>query len=126
MFFILIIVGLVAGILAGMGMGGGTLLVPILTIFLDFEQKTAQLINLVAFLPTALFATIFYFKNKMIVVKKVLPIIIFALPSTLLFAYVASDMDDEVLRTLYGIFLLIIGGILFYNAVKKEKPASKN
>ena len=45
------IAGLVGGILGGMGMGGGTLLVPILTVFLSMAQKTSQFMNLVAFIP---------------------------------------------------------------------------
>ena len=47
--FLLILAGIVGGIIGGMGMGGGTLLIPILTIFLDVEQKNAQAINLVAY-----------------------------------------------------------------------------
>ena len=49
--FLLILAGIVGGIIGGMGMGGGTLLIPILTIFLDVPQKNAQAINLVAFIP---------------------------------------------------------------------------
>ena len=52
--FLLILAGIVGGIIGGMGMGGGTLLIPILTIFLDVEQKNAQAINLVAFIPMAI------------------------------------------------------------------------
>ena len=43
---------LISGIIGGMGRGGGTLLIPILTIFLSFEQKSAQAINLLVFIPT--------------------------------------------------------------------------
>ena len=38
----LVLAGIVSGIVGGMGMGGGTLLIPILTIFLSFPQKNAQ------------------------------------------------------------------------------------
>ena len=56
--------GFLAGILGGMGMGGGTLLIPILTIFLGFKQKNAQAINLLVFIPMSLFALIIHIKNK--------------------------------------------------------------
>ena len=45
----LILAGAAGGIIAGMGMGGGTLTIPILTLALDVEQKTAQSVNLIAF-----------------------------------------------------------------------------
>ena len=41
-FLWLVIAGFVSGVIGGMGMGGGTLLIPILTIFLAFEQKNAH------------------------------------------------------------------------------------
>ena len=48
----LIVFGFISGILGGMGMGGGTLLIPLLN-FLDIEQQTIQAINLISFLPMA-------------------------------------------------------------------------
>ncbi len=48
--FLLILFGFLSGIIGGMGMGGGTLLTPLLS-FLDLEQKTIQAINLISFLP---------------------------------------------------------------------------
>ena len=62
--FLLILAGIVGGIIGGMGMGGGTLLIPILTIFLDVPQKNAQAINLVAFIPMAIIVTIINIKRK--------------------------------------------------------------
>ena len=47
----LILSGIISGIIGGMGMGGGTLLIPILSICLGFEQKQAQGINLLVFIP---------------------------------------------------------------------------
>ena len=44
-----IVIGLVAGVFGGLGMGGGTLLIPLLTIFLGYDQKLCQGINLVSF-----------------------------------------------------------------------------
>ena len=47
----LFLAGLCGGILAGMGMGGGTLTIPLLVLALGVGQLTAQFANLVAFLP---------------------------------------------------------------------------
>ena len=49
----LIVAGLAAGILSGMGMGGGTVFIPILTEGLGVPQHAAQWLNLVAFVPAA-------------------------------------------------------------------------
>lgn len=70
------IAGLVGGILGGMGMGGGTLLVPILTVFLSMAQKTSQFMNLVAFIPMSVVCLFLHFKNKLVDFKKVLFILI--------------------------------------------------
>lgn len=49
-----------------MGIGGGTILIPIMTIFLGFDQKTAQAVNLIYFIPTAITALTIHIKNKQI------------------------------------------------------------
>ena len=54
-----------SGIIGGMGMGGGTLLVPLLS-FMDLEQKTIQAINLISFLPMCCIALGVHAKNKLI------------------------------------------------------------
>ena len=65
-FLWLFLAGLVSGIVGGMGMGGGTLLIPILTIFLSFKQKSAQAINLLVFIPMSLVALVIHIKNKFV------------------------------------------------------------
>ena len=55
-FYLYLILGLIGGIPAGMGMGGGTLTIPLLTVFGGVEQKIAQCANLFSFLPMSGFA----------------------------------------------------------------------
>ncbi|MBQ6692552.1 MAG: sulfite exporter TauE/SafE family protein, partial [Clostridia bacterium] len=50
---LLILTGFLAGVAAGMGMGGGTLLIPALTLLLGVPQHMAQGVNVAAFLPAA-------------------------------------------------------------------------
>ena len=57
--FLLILFGFLSGVVGGMGMGGGTLLVPLLS-FSDMPQKAAQSANLVSFLPMCCVALIFH------------------------------------------------------------------
>ena len=55
--------GLVCGILSGFGIGGGSLLMVWMTAVAALDQKTAQGINLLYFLPTSIGALIFHIKQ---------------------------------------------------------------
>ena len=65
--------GLVCGVLSGLGIGGGTLLMVWMTALAGLEQRTAQGINLLYFLPTAVCALLFHIKNRLIRWDIVLP-----------------------------------------------------
>ena len=59
-----VIIGFLSGIMAGMGMGGGLIMIPALLFFLEVSQHVAQGINLIAFLPAALITTIINIHRK--------------------------------------------------------------
>lgn len=94
-------------------MGGGTLLIPMLTIFLDFAQKDAQLINLITFVVMSSFALILHFKNKLVKVKTGLILafvgIIFSLGSS----FIVSNIDNQILKFCFGSFLVVLSSIEF-------------
>lgn len=92
-----------------MGMGGGTVLIPILTIFLGADQHIAQWINVVTFLPMSVVALIIHLKNKLIDKKKILPILLPALVTTALTAYFSTGIADGLLKKLFGGFLILLG-----------------
>ena len=54
-FLLLLACGFAGGLLGGMGMGGGTALIPLLTL-IGVDQAAAQGVNLVSFLPMAALA----------------------------------------------------------------------
>lgn len=83
----LILCGAIGGILGGMGMGGGTFLIPLLTIFLNLSQTSAQAINLIAFLPMSIVTLIIHFHNRLVKVKTSLPIICTGVLSAVLGAF---------------------------------------
>ena len=121
---ILIIAGLFGGIVGGMGMGGGTLLIPLLTLYLGLPQLEAQMINLVAFIPMAVFSLIIHYKNKLVDSKKIL----YVLPSALIFAVVgamlSSMINQEILRQIFGWFMIVISSVylvkLIFNVIIKR------
>ena len=121
--FLLILFGLIAGVFGGMGMGGGTLLIPLLTIFLSFNQKVAQGFNLLSFLLMAVIAIIIHAKNKMIDSSNIFPIIlggvIFSVGGSLL----ANLVSGKVLRIIFGVFLIVLA-IFEFVKVFKENSAN--
>ena len=121
-----VVAGVVSGVIAGMGMGGGTLLIPILTIFFSLSQTLAQGINLFAFLPCAIFSLIIHIKNKLIDFKIGLPIIFAGVLSSFGASVLALNLKNEFLQILFGIFLLVIGVVQAAMAVSTIIKNKKN
>ena len=119
--WVIVIVGILCGILSGFGIGGGSLLMVWLTAVVAMDQKTAQGINLLYFLPTSLGALIFHIKNKMICWKSVIPAALCGCVTAALAAWLASSMDVSLLRKLFGGFLLVVGVMEFF-----KKPKANN
>ena len=118
---LLVLAGIAAGALGGMGMGGGTILIPVLTIFFDAEQKQAQAINLVAFIPMAIASLIVHVKNKRVETKGILWIIIPATVLSLAGSMVAQAINGELLKRIFGGFLLLLSVAQFFSEEINEK-----
>lgn len=112
-----IIVGILSGIISGMGIGGGTILIPALTMLWSIEQKMAQNINLIYFIPTAIIALIAHVKNKKIEKAILITIIIGGLIGAIGGSLLAMKLNSSFLKKIFGGFLLIMGIIEF---LKKE------
>lgn len=112
-------------------MGGGTLLIPLLTIFLNVQQKTAQGINLLVFIPMAIVAIIIHFKNKLICFKDILWIIIPGVIVSAMFSFLANKLNNDVLKFLFGNFLILISvyqtiQLIFDILEKRQKKVKKS
>lgn len=106
---ILIVTGFLSGIISGMGIGGGTILIPALSIFMDMEQKTTQAINLFYFIPTAVIALITHIKNKNIEKSNLKPLILWGLAGAVTGSIIMNFLDPSLLRKAFGIFLFVLG-----------------
>ena len=120
-----ILAGLGSGVVAGMGMGGGTLLIPILTIFLAVGQQIAQGVNLVAFIPTALVAIVIHCKNKLVDFATGIPLIIGGVIMAIIGAILAINLSSEILKKLFGAFLLAVGVWQIIYTIISSKDKSK-
>ena len=123
------VAGFVFGIIGGMGMGGGIILIPVLTLFLGVNQHAAQGLNLLAFLPMAGFALAAHIKKKRVDFKLAIFLCISGLAGALLGAWVVGSMENDLLRKLFGGFLNLLGGMravaLIKNFIQKKKQKAK-
>ena len=62
-----ILIGMISGIVSGTGMGGGTILIFLLTFMMGIEQHVSQATNLIFFIPTSIVAIIINIKNKILI-----------------------------------------------------------
>lgn len=107
-----------------MGMGGGTILILLLSLFMNMDQHIAQATNLVFFIPTAVAAIIIGLKNKNVEWKLSIPVILAGMIGAAIAANLSTYMDVKKLRKLFGIFLLITASYEIYSWYKmyiKEK-----
>ena len=102
--------GAATGVLSGFGVGGGTLLLVYMTAFAGMDQRLAQGINLLYFLPAGLMALPAHLKNGYVEKKALLPAIGAGLVLAALGAWAASAMEVGLLKKLFGLFLLAVGG----------------
>lgn len=112
---LLAVSGIAAGVLGGMGMGGGTILIPLLTIFFNVGQKEAQAINLVAFIPMAIVSLAIHIKNKRVKKEGLLWIIVPAVLTSVGGGFAAQAVNGEVLKRIFGGFLLLLSVVQFFS-----------
>ena len=110
--------GLGAAVISAWGVGGGTLLLLVMTLFLGVDQRMAQGINLLFFLPAAAAALLFHRRrgalDAAVLRRAALPGALAALAG----AAIAALVDVSLLRRPFGLFLLYAGGTLLFSRGK--------
>lgn len=119
-FYLYFLCGIAGGVLGGMGMGGGTLLIPLLTLFLDVPQGVAQGVNLISFLPMSLIALSVHAKEGRLEKKGLFALSVPALLLSGLFAFAAAALPSPILKKSFGFFLLLLSAFPFSTALRKE------
>lgn len=113
-----ILVGVISGIVTAIGMGGGTVLILLLTVFLAISQHIAQATNLLFFVPTAVTTIVLNLKEKNVELKVGINIIIFGIIGAIIGSFLANKIDVRNLRKIFGIFLLFVAIHEIYNFYK--------
>lgn len=116
---VMLIIGSILGFLSGLGVGGGSLLMLWLTLVLNMEHNAARIINLLFFIPSAIIASFFRWRQGSLDFKKVLPAIIGGCISAACLSLVSKQIDISLLKKLFGVLLLLTGlRELFYRPRK--------
>ena len=109
----LIPLGFVAGILGSMiGLGGGIIIVPILT-FLGFPPTVAASNSLFAAFSNSVASTISYSRQKRIESSLGLKLGLLAIPGTVLGAIISTDIAPDIFKILFG-FILIASSVYIF------------
>lgn len=125
-----LLIAILSGLFAGMGMGGGTFLIPLITLLMNVEQEVAQCINLLVFVPMAVVDIIIYSKKKLIDYKNWWIISVPAVVISTLGALVAFKLSGNVLKIIFGSFISLIGVVqivvLIVKFIKQKSKDVKN
>ena len=116
-----ILVGLLAGITAAMGLGGGTVILIYLSLFPTLPQLTAQGINLIVFIPTAAVAVIIYSVKRQIRWRLLLFMLPLGILGSIAGSFILPHIPVCLLRKILGGILLFMGASrLFARSTCKE------
>ena len=120
-FILPLLIGFGTGILSAWGVGGGTLLLLCMTLFLGVDQSTAQGINLLYFLPTAGMGLIWHKKNGLLekdVLRQAIPL---GTVAAIAAAWIATSVDTALFRKPFGIYLLLTGIMTLFQTKNNKK-----
>ena len=113
-------VGGATGVLSGFGVGGGTLLLVYMTAFAGLDQRLAQGINLLYFLPAGLMALPSHWKNGFMEKAALLPAIGAGLACAAAAAWAATGLEVGLLRKCFGGFLMVIGAMELFSFPRRN------
>ncbi|MCL2433269.1 MAG: sulfite exporter TauE/SafE family protein [Clostridia bacterium] len=116
------LIAAVAGVMLGIGMGGGTLMLPVLLAF-GVQQKTAQTAMLLSFLPAAAAALLVSTRSRLAVWKAVWPALPAALCGAVAGAFLSGVLDSVWLRKGFGGLLCVMGVLAGVRVFRKEQGA---
>lgn len=120
---IIVLSGIIGGLFSGMfGIGGGSIIVPILTYFTDMGHFMAQGISLGALLaPVSLFAMLKYHQKGFFRIKEIIIIALSIIVSSYFGARISLSFNVEIIQKLFGIVLMVTGIHMFFFKNGKNK-----
>ena len=120
----MILCGFFAGAAGAMGLGGGSVLIVALALFLAFDQIRAQGVNLLFFIPIALCGIVIYSKKRLIDWQKVWPLTAGGFIGALCGGAISWALPAAGLRKIFAAVLCALGLYELYKAVKGRVPSA--
>jgi uncharacterized protein len=107
---ILLVIGIMTGVMAGMlGIGGGLVVIPALVIFMGMSQQTAQGTSLAMMLPPiGILAAYNYYKAGHVDIKIAIVLAITFIAGSYFGSKLAIRLPQELMKKIFGIFLLLV------------------
>ena len=117
MILILIVIGIITGIMAGMlGIGGAIIMIPALVFILGISQQTAQGTSLAVMLPpVGIIAAYNYYKAGHVNIKFAIILAVFFLVGSYFGSKLALNIPQEVLKKIFGILLLLVAAKMLFS-----------
>ena len=103
------VAGFISGVFSSMGMGGGSILIIILSGFMSVEQQRAQGVNLLYFIPVSVLAVIRLKREKLLELKTALLPGAGGVPVSVITGLLAVRLRGELLRGIFGLCVFAYG-----------------
>jgi uncharacterized membrane protein YfcA len=111
-----LVLGFGAGTLSGLfGVGGGILFVPTLALVVGLGQLDAQATSLAAMIPVVAFGAWQQHRAGNVRWKAGIAVGLASVLGVVAGAALATSLDEELLRTLFAVFLLVVAGQLLWS-----------
>lgn len=110
MLLILIVIGIITGVMAGMlGIGGAIIMIPALVFLLGISQQTAQGTSLAVMLPPiGIIAAYNYYKAGQVNIRFAIILAVFFLVGSYFGSKLALNLPQTVLKKIFGVLLLLV------------------
>jgi uncharacterized membrane protein YfcA len=122
-----ILVGVAAGLVAGMlGVGGGILFVPGLVLFLGLAQVDAEATSLLAIIPVALVGAANQHRYGNLRLRDALLIGVLAIPGAVLGVTIVNAIPERTTEVLFALLMLYVAGQMARRALQAApEPAAE-
>lgn len=108
-----------SAVAGSLGLGGGGVLILYLTLYLNMNQRTAQGINLLFFIPCAVLSVYINNKKHILNFKTLIPFILGGLLGAFGGVFLADMFKPNILKKIFAVFLIIVG--IKELVIKKQK-----
>ena len=117
MLLILIVIGIITGVMAGMlGIGGAVIMIPALVYLLGISQQTAQGTSLAVMLPPiGIIAAWNYYKAGQVNLKFALILAAFFLVGSYFGSKLALNLPQHLLKKIFGVLLLLVAAKMLFS-----------